>query len=83
MYNTFLGNVTAKTEYKKKVKNLKSLNSFGVSLSVLEYLISSIMESVLAFGLVSYLFTCQTGESFKSVMSKLLGASKGFLQARK
>lgn len=83
MYTTFLGNVTTKTEYKRKVKKWKSLNGVGVSHSVLEHLISSTMEFVLAFGAVFYLFTCQAGDSFKSFVSKVLGASKGFLQARK
>lgn len=41
------------------------------------------MDSVLTFGSVSYLFTCQAGEPFKSFVSKPLGTSKGFLQARK
>lgn len=82
MYNTFLGNVTTKTKYKKKVKKLKSLNSFGVSHSVPEHIIPIIMECVLAFGSVSYFFTSQAGESFKSFVSKLQRVRKGFLQAR-
>lgn len=51
--------------------------------SVLEGLISSITEYVLAIGSAACLFTCQAGESFKSFVHNLLSAKKGFLGARK